>query len=288
MEREIVKRKTVDTEDSSSKQDDVMTSLAGLDLSASSALDSERADNSLSSSVVPHVITNPDVERWFNRLTLNSEGVLYEDVQIQIGLKSRYQGHFGQLAIYIGNKVPTPLTSFTITTHVQEPEALSVTFAKIPPNVVAPRSQSQQILHLECKKMFTTSPIMTVSFLAGSLQTIALRLPVVITKFFEHVQLNQADFFERWKLIGGPPREAQSVFSIPLSSSGEVDLTKQRQIVSGHHLNILSDIEVNPNNTVAAAVLHTSVDGKVGCLMRLEPNRDAKVGECSIYFRYQC
>lgn len=282
LERELVKRKTTaepnaHASPTNTDGQSIINSLAGLDLSTPSAPDPERIVNDISAPKAPPVIAGPDVDRWFNRLTFNSEGVLYEDVQVQIGLKSRYQGHLGQLAIYVGNKVPSPLTSFTITTHVHDPDALSVTFAKIPPNVVAPHTQSQQVLHLECKKMFTNPPILTISFLAGSHQTISLRLPVVITKFFEHVQMNQADFFERWKLIGGPPREAQSIFSIVLNAAGELDLAKQRQIVSGHHLNVLQDIEPNSNNTVAAAVLHTSVDGKVGCLIRLEPNRDAKV-----------
>jgi len=127
------------------------------------------------------------------------------------------------------------------------------------------------------KKMFSIPPVLSVSYLAGSHQTIAVRLPVVVTKFFEHVKLGQSDFFERWKLIGGPTRESQSVFPIELNSAGQLDLAKHRQVVSGHRLNLLDDIDPNPNNIVAAGVLHMSVDGKVGCLLRLEPNREAKL-----------
>lgn len=107
-------------------------------------------------------------------------------------------------------------------------------------------------------------------------------MPVVITKFFEHVKLGQADFFERWKLIGGPPREDQAVFPIELNGQGQLDLVKHRQVVSGHRLNLLDDIDPNPNNLVAAGVLHMSVEGKVGCLLRLEPNREAKVCPLSL------
>jgi AP-2 complex subunit alpha len=217
------------------------------------------------------------VEHWFDKLAYNHDGVLYEDVQIQIGIKSKYQGHLGQLAVYLGNKISAPLTSFTTTIYTSDPEALSVTFAKIPPSTISPRTQTQQLLHVECKKMFTTPPILTVSFLAGSHQTISVHLPIIVTKFFEHVKLGQADFFERWKLIGGPPREAQSVFSVDLTPTGQLDLVKHRQVVSGHCLNVLDDIDPNPNNVVGAGVLHMSVEGKVGCLLRLEPNREAKL-----------
>jgi AP-2 complex subunit alpha len=124
--------------------------------------------------------------------------------------------------------------------------------------------------------MFSKPPILAVSFLTGSHQAAPLRLPIVLTKFFDHVKLGPSDFFERWKLIGDE-REAQTIFSINLTSSGQLDLNKYRQVISGHKLNILDEIDPNSNNLVAAGVLHMSVEGKVGCLLRLEPNREAKV-----------
>ncbi|KAI0308202.1 Adaptor protein complex AP-2 alpha subunit [Multifurca ochricompacta] len=265
---------------------DVLSSLQGLDLSGPSNVTSptSMASTVLSKpTIAPHVVVGANVDRWFEKLTYSNEGVLYEDVQIQVGIKSRYQGHIGQLAVYMGNKVSAPLTSFTTKVDVDDPEALSITFAKMPATTVAPRSQSQQILHVECKKVFTTPPIMTISFLAGSHQTIALRLPVVLTKFIEPVILGPLDFFERWRIIGGPPREAQSVFPINLTSGGELDRDKQQHVISGQKFSILPDVDPSTNNFVGAGVLHTSIDGKVGCLLRLEPNRDAKL--CRITVR---
>lgn len=69
----------------------------------------------------------------------------------------------------------------------------------------------------------------------------------------------------------------QSVFPVELNAAGQLDLVKNRQVVSGHNLNVLDGIDPNPNNIVAAGVLHMYVEGKVGCLLRLEPNREAKV-----------
>lgn len=261
--------------------DDITNSLVGLDLSSG-------ADPSNSAPLpappapatplaVPDLAVGPNAERWFEKLTYNGDGVLYEDVQLQVGIKSRYHGHIGQVAVYMGNKISAPMTSFTATIQSGDPDALSVTFAKMPPTTIAPRTQTQLLLQVECKKPFSVPPTMTVSFLAGSQQSVALRVPVVITKFFEHVSLGQADFFERWKLIGGPPREAQSVFPIKLTDAGNLDLTRQQKVVSGNRFNILEGIDPNPNNIVGAAVLHTSAAGKVGCLLRVEPNKDAKV-----------
>jgi AP-2 complex subunit alpha len=259
---------------------DVITSLQGLDLSGpSSGASQPNARPAVLSNPTraPHLAVGPSVDRWFETLTYSDAGILYEDVQIQVGIKSRYQAHIGQLAVYMGNKISAPLTGFTTTVDVDDPEALSVTFAKMPATMVGPRSQSQQILHVECRKAFTKPPIMTISFLAGSHQTIALRLPVVLTKFIEPVILGATDFFERWKLIGGAPREAQSVFPINLSKGGELNHDRHKEVVSGQGLSILSDVDPNSNNLVGAGIIHTAVDGKVGCLLRFEPNREAKV-----------
>ncbi|KAF7310914.1 hypothetical protein HMN09_00634700 [Mycena chlorophos] len=275
LEREAAAKKTTFTEQqpngngTASDAQDIMGSLAGLDLST--------PQSDPSQDIVPRVAVGPNIDRWYEKLTWNAEGVLYEDVQIQIGIKSRYQGHIGQLAVYLGNKIPSPLTSFTASIHVSDPEALSVTFTKIPPSTIAPRTQTQQLLQVECKKMFTTPPVLSLSFLAGSHQTLSIRLPIVATKFFEHVKLGATDFFERWKLIGGPPRESQQVFPIELDSVGQLDLPRYKQVLLGHRLNILEEIDPNPSNYVAAAVLHMAAEGKVGCLLRLEPNREAKL-----------
>lgn len=225
---------------------------------------------------------NVAIDRWHERLTYSTDGVLFEDVQLQIGVKSEYHGHLGRVALYFGNKMSQALTSFTATVDGVDPEALSVTFTKIPQTLIHPTSQSQQLLQVECKNIFTAPPVLQVSFVAGSLQTHRIRLPIVMSKFFEPVRLGSEDFFDRWKLIGGPPREAQLVFPIKLDSNGNVDSAKQRAVVNGSRFQILDSVDPNPSNIVAAGVLHMSASGKVGCLLRVEPNRDAKVrsGRC--------
>jgi len=62
-----------------------------------------------------------------------------------------------------------------------------------------------------------------------------------------------------------------------LTEGGSLDQERYRQVIGGHRLNLLEGVDPNPNNLVAAGILHTSVDGKVGCLLRFEPNRDAQL-----------
>jgi AP-2 complex subunit alpha len=57
---------------------------------------------------------------------------------------------------------------------------------------------------VECKGVFTELPVLRMSFFVdGVKRTLVLRLPVYLSRFVEGVQLEQAAFFERWKIIGG-------------------------------------------------------------------------------------
>ncbi|KWU41010.1 Adaptor protein complex AP-2 alpha subunit [Rhodotorula sp. JG-1b] len=221
-------------------------------------------------------------DKWLSRLVYNSEGVIWEDAQFQVGVKCEFHGHLGRIAVYFGNKMPVALESFTVMVDADTSDALKVTMPKIPTPHISALSQVQQLVHVECRDSFADPPLLHISYLAGSLQTLTLRLPVWISKFIEPVKLEAGPFFERWKQIGGAPREAQKVFPIVVDAQGLVDVGKNRRVVGGTRLGVLDGIDPNPNNIVAAGVLHMSNGGKVGCLLRLEPNANAKLCRLTI------
>ncbi|BGP18946.1 hypothetical protein JCM10213_001956 [Rhodosporidiobolus nylandii] len=226
----------------------------------------------------PRKQTSHGVEKWLPRLVYNTEGILWEDAQLQVGVKCEFHGHLGRIALYFGNKISVALESFTVTIDAGDDEdALNITLPKIPTPHISALSQVQQLVHVECRNVFSTPPLLHISYLAGSLQTITLRLPVWLTKFVEPVKLDSSAFFERWKQIGGAPREAQKIFPITLGADGKVDVAKNRRVVGGTRMGVLDGIDPNPSNIVAAGVLHMAQGGKVGCLLRLEPNAEAKL-----------
>ncbi|GAA6011448.1 hypothetical protein JCM11491_002790 [Sporobolomyces phaffii] len=290
--------------------EDVMASLAGLDLGSPSTsrdgaaeLASPPAPLSPVAATSPTTSTKPllaaasptptptarkqvthGTDKWLSRLVYNMEGVLYEDAQLQVGVKSEFHGHLGRIQIYFGNKLPVALESFTATVDVPDPDALAVTLPKIPSPHVSAHSQIQQLVHVECRAAFADAPLLNISYLAGSLQTLTLRLPVWVSKFLEPVKLDAGAFFERWKQIGGPPREAQKIFKISVDAgagAAGVDVGKQQRVVGGVKMGLLPGVDPNPTNTVAAGVLHTAT-GKVGCLLRMEPNEKAKLCRLTI------
>lgn len=220
--------------------------------------------------------TGPNVEKWLERLSYASEGVLYEDKQIQIGIKAEYHGHLGRIALFIGNKISTPFTSITARIENSQADRLSANFHDTPVSRIEGLAQIQEMIHVEARGVFTAPPVLRFTYLAGGFTTLVLKLPVFLSKFVEGVQLDQAAFFERWKIIGGPPREAQQIFPIRLAENGEIDTARNEKVIAGQSMSLLRGIDPNPNNIVTAGVLHMS-SGKVGILGRLEPNRDAKL-----------
>lgn len=224
---------------------------------------------------------SPDWEIGYNKLLLKGEGVLYEDGQIQIGVRSEYRGQMACVILYFANKAPTAVTSFTTTLDLEpaEKENLSWEVKGLPESTIHEGAQSQQMIMFQAKKVFDKSPTIRISYLAGALQALTLKIPVTIHKFMDPAELSAEDFFKRWKQIGGAPREAQRIFGAKGGKDGGREFTDSfiRNTVEGFRWGILDGVDPNKKNFVGASVLHTGEGGKFGCLMRLEPNYATQV-----------
>jgi AP-2 complex subunit alpha len=240
--------------------------LAGLDLSSA-------APNLASAS---HL--SPDWEPGYNRLLLRAEGTLYEDIQVQIGLRSEYRTDVGCIILYFTNKSTAPIQSFTTTPDNTSPEQLKMDIRGLPDTTVHPGSQTSQMIMFEAKTVFTEPPTIRISYMAGSLQALTLKLPVTLHKYMEGAVLTSDDFFKRWKQIGGAPREAQKIFE-----GYDVSTESTRRLLQGFKWGVLEGVDPNPKNFVGATVLHTT-GGKFGCLLRLEPNAEKKVSSYTTIF----
>ncbi|KAK5135236.1 hypothetical protein LTR08_005486 [Meristemomyces frigidus] len=219
---------------------------------------------------------SPDWEPGFNRLLLKAEGILYEDVQLQVGLRSEYRAEVGCIILYFTNKSSAAIQSFTTTVDNSSPEQLKVDTKGLPDTTVHPSSQTQQMIMFEAKGIFKSPPTVRISYMAGSLQALTLQLPVVPHKYMDSAVLSADDFFKRWKQIGGAPRESQKIFQGFDLSNGNT-----RRLLSGFKWGILDEVDPNKKNFVGATVLHTT-SGKFGCLLRLEPNDQNKMYRLTI------
>ncbi|TVY89495.1 AP-2 complex subunit alpha [Lachnellula willkommii] len=219
---------------------------------------------------------SPDWEIGYNKLLTRAEGILYEDGQIQIGVRSEYRGQNACVILYFSNKAPTAVSSFTTTLDLEpaEKENLGWEVKSLPESTIHQGAQSQQMIMFEAKKVFDKSPTIRISYIAGALQALTLKLPVNIHKFMDPAELTSDDFFKRWKQIGGAPREAQRVFGVRGGRDGDREINESfiRRTVEGFRWGVLDGVDPNRKNFVGASVLHTGDGGKFGCLLRLEPN----------------
>lgn len=240
--------------------------LAGLDLSAPPAPPPNMAS-------AAHL--TPDWEPGYNRLYFADEGVLFEDAQIQVGLRSEYRGHMGVVKIYISNKSSFAIGSLTTTLDNPAAPNLKIDSKSLPEPSVPAAGQTQQTLLVEAHGPFSDAPTIRISYLAGALQAYTLQLPVLMHRYMEPSTLSAEEFFKRWRQIGGPPLEAQHTFGVTAKAKN-VSETFTRRLVEGFHWRILENVDPNPNNIVGCAV-YQSHGGKTGCLLRLEPNYERKV-----------
>ena len=211
--------------------DDIMSSLAGLDMTGRSVqeeplLPDSTANGNGNGNVIPPQPTGseddgratlggvdpfllrplsvgPNIDKWYERLTYANEGVLYEDDQIQIGIKAEYHSNLGRIALFIGNKISAEITDVKFHLEHSDPESLHIRFHDPPVGEIAGRAQIQELVHVDCRAFFKDPPVLRMSFLTGKYTNLVLRLPVVLSRFVEGVTLEQAPFFERWKIIGG-------------------------------------------------------------------------------------
>ncbi|CAG0880184.1 unnamed protein product [Cyprideis torosa] len=216
----------------------------------------------------------PSHEENLRKLTWKNNGVLLETDLIQIGVKAEFRKNLGRLGIFYGNKTMLPLQNFTA--NVSLPPSLSqcmmVQAKPVDPTVEA-GAQVQQLINVECIMETDELPNLSLTFLySGLQQRLELRLPVTINKFLEATDMNAESFFARWKNLSGPHQECQQIFKATMPMDAGAIGPK----ISGVGLQLLEKVDPNPENFVGAGIVHTR-GGQIGCLLRLEPNRDAQM-----------
>uniref|UniRef100_A0A8C7UDH3 AP-2 complex subunit alpha n=1 Tax=Oncorhynchus mykiss TaxID=8022 RepID=A0A8C7UDH3_ONCMY len=205
------------------------------------------------------VAVGPVADENFSRFVCKNNGVLYENQLLQIGLKSEFRQNLGRMYVFFGNKTSTQFMNFA---------------ASVPADpTVDGGAQLQQILNIECMSDFVDAPVLNIQFrYGGTLQNVAVKLPITLNKFFQPTEMTSQDFFQRWKQLGAPQQEVQKIFKAKHSMDTEVTKAK----IMGFGAALLDGVDPNPSNFVGAGVIHTKTT-QVGCLLRLEPNTHAQM-----------
>lgn len=223
----------------------------------------------------------PEWDIGYNKLYFSHEGVLFQDAQIQVGLRSEYRGHMGVVKLYISNKSSYPIGSLTTTIDNPASPNLKIDSKNLPESTVAANGQTQQTFFCAALGPFSDAPTIRISYLAGALQAYTLQLPVLMHRYMEPSSLSAEDFFQRWRQIGGGPLESQKTFGL----SGKNKIINEaytRRAVEGFAWKILDGVDPNSNNIVGCSVIQFET-GKIGCLLRLEPNYEKSVSDQPAY-----
>ncbi|KAI1890143.1 hypothetical protein AGOR_G00170630 [Albula goreensis] len=224
------------------------------------------------STPTPGAQLGPVADENFSRFVCKNNGVLFENQLLQIGLKSEFRQNLGRMYVFYGNKTSTQFLNFSTSVYGAPPINLNVHTKPADPTVEG-GAQLQQILNIECVSDFMEAPVLNIQFrYGGTLQSIAVKLPVTLNKFFQPTEMTSQEFFQRWKQLSTPEQEVQKIFKAKHSMDTEVTKAK----IIGFGVALLDQVDPNPSNYVGAGVIHTKTT-QVGCLLRLEPNTQAQM-----------
>ncbi|KAK9889257.1 hypothetical protein WA026_004534 [Henosepilachna vigintioctopunctata] len=211
----------------------------------------------------------------FKKFVCKNNGVLFENDLIQIGVKSEFRQNLGRLGLFYGNKTNVPLQSFVpnLLWSEEQSSKLIIQMKPVEP-VLEAGAQRQQTINAECIDDYTDTPSIGLSFLYNNMpQKITFKLPLTLNKFFEPTDMNAESFFARWKNLGSTNQQrSQKIFK----ASGAMDLQAAKPKIIGFGMQLLEDIDPNPDNFVCAGIIHMRSQ-QVGCLLRLEPNKTAQM-----------
>jgi len=215
-----------------------------------------------------------------DRFSCKNNGVLYENDLLQIGVKSEFRQNLGRVALYFGNKTSFALQGFSSSVGTPGDLGTKVIVQVKPVDATLDAgAQIQQLVNVECVDEFLEYPTLTILFLYnGVQQRLSLKLPLTINKFFEPTEMNSEAFFSRWKNLSGTNQEAQSIFKAAVQP---IEAALIRTKLSGTGMKLLDGIDPNPENYVCAGIIHTRTQ-QIGCLLRLEPNRQAQMYRLTI------
>ncbi|CAN6917140.1 unnamed protein product [Brassica oleracea] len=206
-----------------------------------------------------------NITERFNALCLKDSGVLYEDPYIQIGVKAEWRGHHGRLVLFLGNKVTSPLTS--VQALILPPAHLKLELSLVP-DTIPPRAQVQCPLEVMNIRPSRDVAVLDFSYKFGTSMVVSakLRLPAVLNKFLQPLQLTSEEFFPQWRSLSGPPLKLQEV----VRGVRPLSLPEMENLFNSFRVTICPGLDPNPNNLVASTTFYSENTRPMLCLARIE------------------
>lgn len=218
-----------------------------------------------------------DAAKRFVKLVVGDSGVALEDPRLQLGIKSEFHGSQGRIVMYFGNKQQAPLVQ--VRSSVDNVAELKLQLSQVSP-IVAPKTQIQQYINVECMDPFEKEVSLSLYFeYERQPYKFTVTLPIVINKFIEPLRLGSAEeFFKRWNAIQANSQlESIKTFKSPKP----IDIKWLDNLLStGFKLAVLN-VDPNPANMVTAGIVCTK-NGQHSVLVRLQTNTAAQAYKLTV------
>lgn len=207
-------------------------------------------------------------EPGFRRLVWKDNGILYDDAQFCVMVRSSYEGFRGSLVLYIKNKSSFAYTSFSVMT--QSSNQLSIQAANLAQPELEAQSQNEQAFDLVCLGIFHSEPTVKISYFAGAFQTITLKLPITMNKFLKPASIsNPAEFSNEWGRVGSQSVDFHRSFTL-VDGRDSMDMNRLVSIVTGMKWTLLAGTHENATTVYGTGMLQTRDLGNICVLLRIE------------------
>ncbi|KAL8496454.1 hypothetical protein ACS0TY_020244 [Phlomoides rotata] len=205
-----------------------------------------------------------DIAERFQALCVKDSGVLYEDAYIQIGIKAEWRAHHGRVVLFLGNKNTAPLVS--VQALLLPPSHLRTELSLVP-ETIPPRAQVQCPLEVINLQPSRDSAVLDFSYkFASHVVNVKLRLPVVLSKFFQPISVSAEEFFPQWRSLSGPPLKLQEV----VRGVRPMPLSEMANLFNSLHLIVCPGLDPNANNLIASTTFYSESTRAMLCLVRIE------------------
>jgi len=220
---------------------------------------------------------NTKVRGQWMRLSAMSDGVLYSDGTMEIGVKSEFHGNSGRVVLFFGNTTKTPIVGLNLSLNAIP--QLQLQTQALAQTVIGPETQVQHAVLVKCLEEFKDVMLMHVEWhhpASSTKVSVDLPFPVMLTKFLgtpTSSALAAPEFIAAWKSLSGPGMELQQVFN----ASSPINVVNIRKFLcDSYHTAILSGVDSKESNIVAVANLSVGTN-QMPVLLRLETNAEAKM-----------
>lgn len=227
----------------------------------------------------PLVKPNVDLVTQQRRLRGSNAAVLYQDANLQLGIKSVWNAPQGQLAFYLGNMSSNVTVSNIRLQLPTSHHGMRFQHPKSIPTQIKPQEQVVCYLDVLCTEPFEQAPTIAMAYTMADYSgrgEAELTLPAYVTKFMtQEGDISSETFFTQWKQIADKKQSQWFSLGQRIRQGGGAKMVKN--VLTYLNLASLTNFDPRAQNAVGAGRLKcsgNSDDQALRALVRVEVSDD--------------